>query len=132
MYVEHTVCLLHWSTTLGRYQGKCESAKQAGLGDVAFTVTQAITSGLLAANSMGVKPVLLSVGVDGFACRTDLIQSYLESPDVSFTFVLRLKHLNGIPRRFCVHHRGAYRLPLDFADLLKVLLITRAERHLQC
>jgi hypothetical protein len=75
----------------------------------AFKFTQAIVNDIEAANQAGIKPILLSVGVDGWACDRRMILPWLQGSTLRFDLVLRLNGLNyGMTDRFVELHHNVY------------------------
>ncbi|KAG9196832.1 hypothetical protein G6514_003939 [Epicoccum nigrum] len=89
----------------------------------AYILTQGIIADIESANSSGITPVVLSVGVDGWACNTELIQSWLEDhTELKFKLVIHMNDvLYGMSREFVKNHRGIYWGEYNPAEILRVL-----------
>lgn len=88
--------------------------------NIAIAEKQAITDNIRAANLRGYRPVLISVGLDGFACKIPSLKEYLESSTLDFTLVLRERNLDhGLSPRFWVEHKWVSWYAVDSTDLLQ-------------
>jgi len=71
----------------------------------AFKFTMAITGDIQAANEAGIKPVLISVGLDGWACDERMLLPWLQTSALQFELVIHLQKLQyGMTDRFSELH----------------------------
>jgi hypothetical protein len=88
----------------------------------AFTFTRAILTDIEAANQAGIKPTLISVGLDGWACDERMILPWLRGSNVEFDLVLRLNGLFfGMSEEFVELHDDVYWATYDSNVLCQAL-----------
>jgi hypothetical protein len=88
----------------------------------AFKFTQAICEDIQAANAIGVKPTLISVGLDGWACNERIILPWLRNCKLEFEFMLYLNGMHfGLSREFAQLHHGVYWVTYDMRQILEAV-----------
>ncbi|KAH9862401.1 hypothetical protein J1614_011056 [Plenodomus biglobosus] len=85
----------------------------------AHKFTEAITKDIIASNVAGIEPILLSVGLDGWACDTRMILPWLTRLNLRFKLVIRLTALQYGISASCTKLRGkVYWSEYNSADLV--------------
>lgn len=75
----------------------------------AFKFTAAIVEDIQAANDSGITPILISVGLDGWACDIRMIHPWMQVSNLLFELVIRTaKPVYGMTDRFAVKHGNVY------------------------
>ncbi|CAI9633701.1 hypothetical protein GT037_005070 [Alternaria burnsii] len=75
----------------------------------AFKFTAAIVEDIQAANDSGITPILISVGLDGWACDIRMIHPWMQASNLLFELVIRTaKPVYGMTDRFAVRHGNIY------------------------
>jgi hypothetical protein len=99
-----------------------KDARQRQVQYRAFKFTQAICEDIQAVNAIGVKPTLISVGLDGWACSERMILPWLRNCQLEFEFMLYLNGMHfGLSREFAKLHHGVYWVSYDTKQILGAL-----------
>ncbi|CAN9157306.1 unnamed protein product [Alternaria alternata] len=87
-----------------------------------FKFTQAIVSDIEAANQARIKPVLLSIGADGWFCDCRVLLPWLKASKLEFDMVIRLNSLpSTMSNKFADLHYKVWWISYDMKLILRAL-----------
>jgi hypothetical protein len=88
----------------------------------AFRITQEIQDSIQAANAAGIRPVILSVGLDAWACDLRMIEPWLRETQLEFKLCFRLTGLHyGMSNQHVFVDHGVYWISYQPKDILHVI-----------
>ncbi|EDU39867.1 hypothetical protein L13192_02062 [Pyrenophora tritici-repentis] len=86
----------------------------------AFEFTKAIVNDIESANQAGLRPTVVSVGLDGWACDLRMLKPWLQQNGLHFDLVLRLNGLYyGMSEKFVEEDHNVYWVRHDIGDIQK-------------
>ncbi|KAJ4317586.1 hypothetical protein N0V94_004880 [Neodidymelliopsis sp. IMI 364377] len=87
-----------------------------------FKFTQAIVNDITVANNAGIKPFLISQGLDGWACDVRMIHPWLQATKLQLELVIKTNALQfGLDSTFAEQHGGVFWWHHNPQDILQAL-----------